>query len=104
MIRSRTPGLIANGTSSYDRHIEIVCATIVSQSGVPAASASVRFSKASRTCLSCASVIVRPWRRRRCCRTASGSEIVPTSTQWLSRLPALSASFARKIDRHWNSR
>ena len=99
VMRSRTAGLMPKGMPSYDAHGATDCATIVSQSGVPAASASVRLSKASRTCCRCTSVSVRPLSCSRCMSTVSGSEMVSTSTMWLA---ALSPSLPLRIERHLN--
>jgi len=53
-------GDVGEGRVSLDRRGKRVSLPSL---GVPAASASVRFSKVSRTCLNCASVIFRPLRR-----------------------------------------
>ena len=95
---------MAKGTPSYDVHADTACATIVSHSGVPAASASVRLSKAPSTCCRCPSVSARPWRRSRCINTIAGSEIVSTPTTWLCvTLCMMPSSFPFNKVRHWNS-
>ena len=71
---------MGKGMSSFDAHKDTVCATLASQSGVLAASASVRFAKTCKTCCSCPSVSVRPWRCRRCIKRVSVSEIVYLDT------------------------
>mmetsp|Transcript_56169 Transcript_56169/g.133346 ORF Transcript_56169/g.133346 Transcript_56169/m.133346 type:complete len:214 (+) Transcript_56169:1022-1663(+) len=105
LIRPRTEGLISNFTPSYDVHSARNCATIVSHSGVPAASSFSPLSrKAASTAASCSGVKVRPWSLSRCLSTRMWSEMVSTSTMQLpSDAPSASPRPFLSCDRHWNS-